>query len=89
MERLEVVAVSDEADYRDINMEIEQGVFVLSGKQLKKIFDSTNFNDYGSLRYLYQYLVKNGIVDQMKVAGLEEGDTVRIYDFEFEYIEED
>lgn len=89
MARLDVVAVSEEADYRDINMEIEQGVFVLSGKQLKKIFNSTNFNDYGSLRYLYQHLVKNGVVDRMKAEGLAEGDTVRIYDFEFEYIEED
>ena len=33
-------------------------VYVLTGKQLQKIFDSTNFNDMGSLRYLYKYVEK-------------------------------
>jgi GTP-binding protein len=88
--RLEVIPLNQEEDYRDINIEInEDGEFVLSGKQLKKIFDSTNFNDYESLRYLYKHLVKNKIIAKMKKQGLEEGDTVHIYDYEFEYIDED
>jgi GTP-binding protein len=88
--RLEVIPLNQEEDYRDINIEInEDGEFVLSGKQLKKIFDSTNFNDYESLRYLYKHLVKNKIINKMKKEGLEEGDTVHIYDYEFEYIDED
>jgi GTP-binding protein len=86
--RLEVVRTEEEADYRDIHIEKDDGIFVLSGKQLKKIFDSTNFNDYGSLRYLYNYLEKNGVIKKMKEDGLEEGDTVRLFDFEFEYTDE-
>ncbi|MBN7772553.1 GTPase ObgE [Clostridium aminobutyricum] len=76
-------------DYREIYASVdESGVYVLNGKQLKKIFDSTNFNDSGSLRYLYKYIEKNGAIEQLKEIGLDEGDTIKIFDYEFEYWEE-
>lgn len=77
-------------DYRKIEAFREEGsgIFVLSGKQLHKIFDSTNFNDLGSLRYLYKYLEKNMAIERLKEMGLKEGDTVRIRDFEFEYYDD-
>jgi GTP-binding protein len=83
-----VVPAQREPDYRDIDIEKDGDAFVLSGKQLKKIFDSTNFNDYGSLRYLWQYLVKNGTIGRMKRDGLKDGDTVRMYGMEFDYEDE-
>lgn len=76
-------------DYKTIYAERENDIYVLKGSQLKKIFDSTNFSDAGSLRYLYQYVAKRGGIDDLKELGLEEGDTIRIEDFEFEYIDED
>ena len=83
-----------EADERDEDYKIvtgykdEDGVFVLEGKQLSKIFNSTNFTDSGSIRYLYNYIVKQGGIKILKDLGLKEGDTVRIEDFEFEYSED-
>ena len=82
-----------EAEERDENYSVitireEDDAYVLEGRQLLKIFNSTNFNDIGSLRYLYKYIEKSGIIDQLKERGLEEGDTIRIEDFEFEYIDE-
>ena len=76
-------------DYRNIYAEKEGETYILKGSQLKKIFDSTNFSDIGSLRYLYQYVAKRGGIDDLKALGLEEGDTIRIEDFEFEYIDEE
>ncbi len=79
----------DEPDFRDINIDVDDnGVFVLTGKQLRKIFDSTNFNDTGSLRYLYKYIESKGVFDQLIEEGLEDGDTVKVFDYEFEYYEE-
>ena len=75
-------------DYRVVNVEKKNGVFFLSGTQLHKIFDSTNFNDTTSLRYLYKYIEKSGAIYKMKEMGLKEGDTVSIYNYEMEYIEE-
>jgi GTP-binding protein len=86
--RLQVLPKEEEADYRDVHIDRDGDVFVLTGKQLKKIFDSTNMEDYGSLRYLYNYLETKGVIKKMKAGGLEEGDTVRIFDFEFEYTDE-
>ena len=79
----------DEPDFRDINIDVdEDGVFVLTGKQLRKIFDSTNFNDTGSLRYLYKYIDSKGVFEELTERGLEDGDTVKVFDYEFEYYEE-
>ena len=82
-------AEENEADYRLISGYIdEDGVYVLEGKQLSKIFNSTNFNDSGSMRYLYNYIVRQGGIKLLQQLGLKEGDTVRIEDFEFEYTED-
>lgn len=75
-------------DFKEIYASKEGGVYVLKGKQLQKIFDSTNFNDMGSLRYLYKYLEKKGAIEKLLEMGLEEGDTIRIFDYEFEYWDE-
>jgi len=77
-------------DYRKIDLwyDQEKDVYVLEGKQLSKIFRSTNFNDMGSLRYLYKYIESKGAIQQLKEMGLEEGDIIRIEDYEMEYWDE-
>lgn len=74
--------------YRDITISRDNEIFVLAGKQLEKIFNSTNFNDMGSLRYLYKHIESKGVFEKLKEMGLEEGDLIRIQDYEFEYLEE-
>ncbi len=77
-----------EPDFKEVYASKEGDVYVLSGKQLQKIFDSTNFNDMGSLRYLYRYIEKKGAIEKLLEMGLEEGDIIRIFDYEFEYWDE-
>jgi len=80
----------EEPDYREIYTYVDDdGTFVLEGKQLYKIFDSTNFNDMESLRYLYRFIKNKGAIDELKELGLQEGDTVRIRDYEMIYEEEE
>lgn len=74
--------------YKDIEVTKEGDVYVARGKQLRKIFDSTNFNDFGSLRYLYKYIEKGGAIEKMIELGLKDGDSIRIFDYEFEYYDE-
>ncbi len=82
-------AEENDPDYRTVNVFVDdEGNFCAEGKQLRKIFDSTNFNDTGSLRYLYKYLESSGAIAKMIELGLEEEDTVKVFDYEFEYIEE-
>lgn len=75
-------------NFKEIYASKEGDAYVLTGRQLQKIFDSTNFNDMGSLRYLYKYVEKRGGIEKLLELGLEEGDTIRIFDYEFEYWDE-
>ncbi len=76
-------------DYRTVSVEFDGRNYILSGKQLEKIFNSTNFTDSGSVRYLYKYIEKSGALDKMKELGIEDGDTIKIKDFELEYLDEE
>lgn len=83
-------AEDNDPTYRDIlcAYDEEEDVYTLKGKQLSKIFKSTNFNDMGSLRYLYKYIEKKGAIEELKEMGLEEGDIIRIEDYDLEYWDE-
>ena len=89
-EYFEFEAEERDPEYRNVNVwyDEEKGVYVLEGKQLSKIFRSTNFNDMGSLRYLYKYIESKGAIEKLKDLGLEEGDLIRIEDYEMEYWDE-
>ena len=90
VELFDLEAEDNDPTYRDINCEYdeESQTYILSGKQLSKIFNSTNFNDMSSLRYLYKYIEKNGAIERLKEMGLSEGDTIRIQDYDMEYWDE-
>ncbi len=62
-------------------------VFVVDGELSQSLTGSTNFEDPESLSYFQRMIRKRGIVDALKAAGIREGDTVRMNDVEFEYIE--
>lgn len=76
-------------DYRKVEVKFNGEDYELIGKQLYKIFNSTNFNDSGSLRYLYRYIENSGAIETLKEMGIEDGDVIKIQDFEFEYFDED
>lgn len=64
----------------------EGGVYIVEGNWIKKIAKSTNFSNYESLQYFQRSLKSKGVVDELEKQGINEGDTVKIYDIEFEYI---
>lgn len=83
-------AEDNDPNYRNIECGYDENedVYTLRGKQLSQIFRSTNFNDMGSLRYLYKYIEKKGAIAELKDMGLEEGDVIRIEDYDLEYWDE-
>lgn len=88
METFDFEREDTDDNYRKVEVRRDNHKYVIEGKQLTKIFNSTNFNDIGSVRYLYKYIEKSGAIEKLKSMGLKEGDTVCIRDFEFEYIDE-
>ncbi len=51
------------------------------------LMDKTNPNDYDQMQYFQRVLTLSGIIDGLKEAGVQNGDTVSLYDFEFDYID--
>jgi len=64
----------------------ENEIYVVEGKFLERVMKNVNFDDYESIQYFQRVLDKNGINKQLERMGIEEGDTVRIGEVEFEYI---
>ena len=60
-------------------------VFVIKGDEVEKLFKMTNFNTEEALVRFSHKLRKMGIDDELERMGIQEGDIVRILDYEFEY----
>ncbi|MBQ8269460.1 MAG: GTPase ObgE [Clostridia bacterium] len=64
----------------------QDGVYYVEGDWLYNLMGQVNFDDYESLNFFQRILIKNGVIDKLREAGVEEGDTVSIYDFEFDFV---
>ena len=60
--------------------------FIVNAEWLAPILSTVNMEDYESLQYFQRVLRYSGIIDGLENAGVEEGDTVSIFDFEFDYM---
>lgn len=65
---------------------VEDDVYIVEAAWLIPIIVHTNMDDYESLQYLQRVLISSGIIDALREKGIEEGDTVSIYDIEFEFV---
>lgn len=64
----------------------KDGVYYVEGDWLYNLMGQVNFEDYESLNFFQRILIKNGVIDMLRAEGVEEGDTVSIYDFEFDFV---
>ena len=69
----------------ELQIERYDDLWVVSGKWLQKLLNDINFDDYESRMYFDRQLRKSGLFDRLEEQGIEDGDTVSIYDFEFDY----
>ena len=66
---------------------VEDDVYIVEAEWLIKILCRTDLDDYESLQYFQRVLISSGIIDALREKGINEGDIVSIYDFEFEFME--
>ncbi len=64
----------------------EDDVYFVEGEWLLRILQRTDLDDYESLQYFQRVLETSGILDRLVEMGINEGDSVVIYDFEFDYV---
>ena len=70
-----------------INVYVENGKFIVDGPYIEKLLRSTNFESTQSLKYFQENLRKNKVVDKLKELGVQEGQSVFIDGYEFEFVE--
>ena len=65
----------------------EGNAFVVEGAAMQHFIDSVNFEDEESLNWFHRTLRDKGIIDALREKGAGEGDTIRIGDMEFDFVE--
>lgn len=63
----------------------EEGIYVVEGPRIKKMLGYTNLESEKGFLFFQRFLKGNGILEELEKAGIEEGDTVRMYGLEFDY----
>ncbi len=82
-----ITAQSFEIDHsKNFTVTVNDDIFNVEAPWLLKILRQTDIDDYESLQYFQRVLQSSGIIDELVEKGISEGDTVSIYDLEFEYV---
>ena len=73
---------------RTFNIRVCDGVyFVEDAPWIMDVMNSVDPDDYESLQYFERVMRQTGIIDALRKAGVQEGDTVSVYDVEFEFMD--
>lgn len=67
-------------------IEVEDGVYYVNAPWLEPILRTVNMEDYSSLQYFQRVLRSSGIIDALEEQGIQEGDTVDILGFAFDFV---
>ena len=67
-------------------IEVEDNVYYVDANWIEPIMRTIDIDDYSSLQYFQRVLRNSGIIDKLEEMGINEGDTVNILGFEFDYI---
>ena len=65
---------------------VEDGIYIVEAEWLVPILSKIDYDDYESLQYLQRVLQSSGIDQALQDNGIEDGDTVSLYDIEFDYV---
>lgn len=80
------MAVLEKKKNDGFTITVEDGVYIVEAEWLYRILSKTDLDDYASLQYFQTVLQTSGILDALRERGIQEGDTVSIYDLEFDYV---
>ncbi len=70
-----------------VDIKKHDGVYFVEGQWLLNIMRTVDFYDYESMQYFQRVLINSGVIDALREAGVVQGDTVSIYDLEFDFVD--
>lgn len=77
----------EEASEEDFTITRDNEYYVVEGTYIEKLLRGVNFEDDESLQYFQRALRRKGIIDALREKGCGEGDPVRMYEIEFDFVE--
>ena len=80
-----VELVEAPADPKEFDIEHYGNTWLVTGRWLERLVQNINFDDYESRNHFDMQLRKVGLFTRLEEMGIQDGDTVDIYDIEFEY----
>jgi GTP-binding protein len=64
----------------------DEGTFVVEGSFVDRLLNAVNVNEPDSLKYFHKVLKNKGVFDALVAKGIQDGDSVRLQNFEFEFL---
>ena len=80
------VLPAEEIGQHEVKITVQDHIYFVEGEWLLQVMKSVNFDDYESLQYFQRVLINGGVIDRLRESGIQEGDTVSIYDVEFDFV---
>ena len=63
----------------------EDGLYIVEGPRIERMLGYTNLDSEKGFEFFQKFLKTNGILEQLEELGIEEGDTVKMYGWQFDY----
>ncbi|ACA53611.1 GTPase ObgE [Clostridium botulinum] len=64
----------------------EDNTYIVEGSFVDRLLNAVNVNDPDDLRYFHKVLKNKGVMEELMEMGIEDGDVVRLNDFEFDFL---
>ena len=80
-----VKPLPEAGDVQELTIEQQGDVWLISAPWMERLIADVNFDDYESRMYFDRQLRKCGLFERLEEMGIQKGDTVSIYDIEFDY----
>ncbi len=64
---------------------LEEGLYSVEGPRIEKMLGYTNLEAEKGFEFFQNFMKVNGILEELETLGIQDGDTVKIYGFEFDY----
>lgn len=89
LEKMEIEeTMIDKRNLKEFSVaKVSDGVFEVTGELVFEIMKRVNLEDMTSNAYFQKRIKNDGIIDALLEIGLQEGDMIRIGDYELQYIE--
>ena len=63
----------------------EPGVYSVEGPKVERILGDTNLESEKGFEFFQKFMKENGVLNRLEELGIEEGDTVKLYNLAFDY----